>query len=123
MADHVMIVFTECQPGEDEEFNAWYDGTHVPDVLKLDGFTAVQRFRRTPTEQEEDHTYLAVWEIDGDVEAARRALATGPPRYLSPAYDGSRTSIRFYGAITNRITQSDVFVGEGVRPGSDESPT
>lgn len=114
MADHVMIVFTECRPGEDEEFNAWYTGTHVPDVLQLDGFTAVQRFRQAATEQEEGPTYLAVWEIEGDVEAARRALANGPPRFLSPSYDPARTSIRFYSAITERIGAGDVGGGAGI---------
>jgi hypothetical protein len=117
MADHVMIVFTECRPGEDEEFNAWYTGTHVPDVLRLDGFTAVQRFREAATEQEEGPTYLAVWEVEGDVEAAKRALANGPPRFLSPSHDPSRTSIRFYSAITERIAKAGL--AEDARTAAD----
>ena len=107
MADHLMVAFTECQPGADEEFNAWYTGTHLPDVLELDGFTAVQRFRQAPAGNEEGHTYLAIWEIDGDLEEARRRLASGPPRYRSPAYDRSKSVVLFYTAITERIEQPD----------------
>jgi hypothetical protein len=103
MADHIMVVFTECRPGQDDEFNAWYTDRLVPDVLKIDGFAAVQRFKKAPSDPTEGHQYLAVWEIDGNLEAAQTALETGPRRYLSPSYDATRTVVRFYTAITDRI--------------------
>lgn len=105
MGSHVMIVFTESVEGMDDEFDDWYSGTHVPDVLAIDGFTAVRRFRRVegygPAEL---RRYLAIWEIEGDLEKARRALAAGPPRAKSPAYDSSRTIVEFYSAVTDRLT-------------------
>ena len=67
------------------------------------------------TEQEEGPTYLAVWEVDGDVEAARRALAQRTPAVPQPgSYDPARTSIRFYSAITDSIGKGDVAGGDGI---------
>ena len=65
--------------GRDDEFNEWYDTTHVPDILGLDGFESAQRFRRstalnrhdTPTPE---FTYIALYEISGDPVAAVKRL-------------------------------------------------
>jgi hypothetical protein len=45
MAKHVFVVFTSAVEGRDEEFNEWYDNTHIHDVLKVPGYVAAQRFK------------------------------------------------------------------------------
>jgi hypothetical protein len=30
-------------PGREDEFNLWYDPTHLPDVLKLPGFVSARQ--------------------------------------------------------------------------------
>ena len=37
METHILLAYTECVPGTDEAFNAWYDAVHVHDVLKVPG--------------------------------------------------------------------------------------
>jgi len=102
---HLMVVFTECVEGEDGAFNEWYTGTHVPDVLALDGFVAVTRFRQAADPAgAPGRRYLAIWEIEGDLDAARRALVEGPARAKSNAYDPTKTVVEFYTPITVRIT-------------------
>ncbi|MET0992875.1 MAG: hypothetical protein ABWY20_01820, partial [Mycobacterium sp.] len=65
--------------GRDDDFNDWYDSTHVPDILALDGFVSAQRFRRSAALDRPDapaakFTYVALYEIEGDPVAAVGAL-------------------------------------------------
>ena len=45
MASHMLIVLSNPSEGQDVEYNEWYTGTHLADVLKTDGFSAAQRFK------------------------------------------------------------------------------
>src|SRR5579862_3662072 len=74
---HVMIVLGECVPGTDDQFIKWYSDTHLPDVLLVPGFVSAQAFKLTsldPPQEDAAPTYLAVYEIEGDVQAAVQEL-------------------------------------------------
>ncbi len=43
MARYSWFVFTNCTPGDDAEFNKWYDNVHIPDLLKVPGVIGCQR--------------------------------------------------------------------------------
>lgn len=65
--------------GRDDEFNEWYDSTHVPEVLAVEGFVSAQRFRRStaldrPDSPEPEFRYAALYEIEGDPMTAVKAL-------------------------------------------------
>lgn len=72
MARHVLLAYTECLPGTDEAFNAWYDAVHVHDVLAVPGFVGAQRFEAVPDMRGElpVNRYLAVYEFDTEDSAA-----------------------------------------------------
>ena len=55
------ILFSEMipPPGEDAQFNAWYDEDHIPVRMAAPGFVSGQRYRRTDGPE-----YLAVYEVD-----------------------------------------------------------
>lgn len=97
MATHMFVVFTECKPGGEAEFNDWYDNQHNPEVLKMPGFVAVQRFRVLPEPDEADppSRYLALFEIETTdiaatlAEARRRPL----PQTDTTNHDASRMVI------------------------------
>jgi hypothetical protein len=77
MARHVLLVHTQAHPGREEEFHAWYDGTHVPDVLAVPGFVSARRFRAEPSLRGDlpSHPFLALYEIEtDDLPAALTAL-------------------------------------------------
>jgi hypothetical protein len=75
---NLLLVFSDPVPGCDEEYNEWYTGTHLGEVVATPGFVAAQRFQFVSTSgQEPSHGYLAIYEVDGDIEAARAALAEG----------------------------------------------
>jgi hypothetical protein len=50
MARHTFVVFTNPTEGQEDEYNDWYDNTHLSDVLKVEGFVAAQRFKLADTE-------------------------------------------------------------------------
>lgn len=45
MASYRWVALSTPVPGQEEELERWYDAQHIPDCLKLDGFTGAQRFR------------------------------------------------------------------------------
>jgi hypothetical protein len=71
MEHGILAVQTEAKPGQEEEFNTWYDEVHVPEILATPGFDACRRYRirRSPLAPEghEDEwgKYLAIYEISG----------------------------------------------------------
>lgn len=44
MAKHKLIALSNAVPGQEAEFERWYDQQHIPDILGFDGFLSAQRF-------------------------------------------------------------------------------
>jgi hypothetical protein len=74
MEAYKMVVLTNPVPGREEEYNAWYDGRHLDDVLRCPGFVAAQRFdyATSPGSSTDapSHKYLAIYDIESDDLAA-----------------------------------------------------
>lgn len=74
MSKGVIVVLTNAATSEQEQaFNDWYDHVHVPDLLKVPGVSGARRFRvasaqATEDAEHSDHVYLAIYELDGDLE-------------------------------------------------------
>ena len=86
MARGVYVVRSRPVSADREgEFNEWYDGTHVPELLSVPGFVAARRFRRAPGAGDTGDglpEYLAVYEIEADdlatpLQEWRRRSAAG----------------------------------------------
>jgi len=58
-------------PDRAADYHRWYDETHIPEILQLDGFVSGRRFGSLG----DDGSFVAIYEIDTDVETARAALA------------------------------------------------
>jgi hypothetical protein len=70
MPSGALIVESRPQsPEELEAFNRWYDDVHLPEVLAVDGFVGARRMKSI-----DDDAWVAVYEIDGDVAAAKAKL-------------------------------------------------
>ena len=41
----IFMVFTDVDPNQEEEFNAWYDTEHISDVLAVPGVLSGARYR------------------------------------------------------------------------------
>ena len=76
---------------QDEAYNSWYDAQHIPDVLNIPGFLAVQRFDLAPSMGGKDapFRYMQIYEMDAErinetlAEAASRA---GGPKMPMPGH-------------------------------------
>ncbi|RJG41458.1 DUF4286 family protein [Mesorhizobium sp. DCY119] len=63
------VVLTNAVEGRDGEFNDWYSGTHVPDVLAVPGIVKAERFELANVQRSTlplPYRYLAIYEIETD---------------------------------------------------------
>lgn len=65
-AEHLLFAFTNPVEGHDDEFNKWYDGVHVPELLAIPGVVSAQRFEVAAPDgaPAPAHRYLAVYQLD-----------------------------------------------------------
>ena len=120
MSTHRMLVFTNPVEGREDEFHDWYDNVHIPDVLDVDGITAVTRyevshlkvgFTRVGIAERTgglNQRYLAVWEIEGELQdmfvSARNAFAEGRMR-MSDVFTDAEAYI--FSEIRAPVTSAD----------------
>ena len=71
-----MLVFTNALEGRDDDFNRWYDETHLVEVCALPEFVGARRFRLADAQVfgEQQFRYLAIYEYGGTAQEAVDAL-------------------------------------------------
>ena len=105
MAKHALMVFTNAIEGRDEEFNRWYNETHLKDVLAVEGFASAQRFRIAGVTEAAPFAYLALYELDTDEPGiAMKALgdAINAGMVISDAMD--KPSVWACAPLTEKVT-------------------
>jgi hypothetical protein len=109
MPAFIQTVVTAPVPGREDEFNRWYDDTHLPEVLAMPGFVAGQRFALTGPGATDRPRYLCVYEIEtDDLTATLAALGAAAPRMTaSEAMDQQATVIDVYQVHGKRRTARD----------------
>jgi hypothetical protein len=71
MNKYILMATVEALPGQDEEFNRWYDEEHLRDVCQVPGFISGRRFESDPASPTASPgRYLAVYELETDDPAA-----------------------------------------------------
>ena len=63
MADYILVVQLDVNEKHVKEFNALYDGEHVPNLLKVKGVKSGTRYE-LERNAEDELRYLAVYEIE-----------------------------------------------------------
>jgi hypothetical protein len=70
MPQHVFLAFTNPAGEREEPFNSWYDGHHVPEVLRYGrGFNGCRRYRLEAGARAGGFTpwrYLALYDVESD---------------------------------------------------------
>ena len=64
-----MVVFTSAADGRDEDFNDWYQNTHLKQLVGIKSIVSAQRFRFNSNivpGSEDPPRYLAIYEIETD---------------------------------------------------------
>jgi hypothetical protein len=115
MPDHIMVVLANAAPGRDDEYNSWYNESHIPEVLAVPGFVAARRYRLSDAQgvgmPEPTHRYLVVFEIEGDAASAMERLqaevASGA--IVAPdVVDHESVTPWIFTPITERVTSGNV---------------
>lgn len=65
MPSYTLVVMSQPVEGREEEYNAWYTGRHLDDVLRLPGLVSARRYK-LGKDQVASHPYLALYNIETD---------------------------------------------------------
>ncbi|HKV55364.1 MAG TPA: hypothetical protein VJN94_12070 [Candidatus Binataceae bacterium] len=115
MAKYTFVVLTNATAGKDDEFNQWYNGQHIPDVLSVPGFVCAQRFRLAETQmgdKNKPHKYLALYEIEtNDLPAVLKEMqARGgtADMVMSDAIDMKSVAAYIFTPAAEKVMSKDV---------------
>ena len=115
MPTSVFVVHTNAVEGDDEEFNAWYNDTHLGDIVAVPGITRARRYVPAAAANQalkdqgftplEGFDYLAIYEIEGDPEAAITAMnaAVSAGMHISSTL-ASKVYATVYSPLTEWVT-------------------
>ena len=113
MAKFKFYGFTNPVAGREDEFNAWYDTTHLADLLKVPGILSAQRFRLTEEQRAagpHPYRYLAVYDCEaesvGSVISELKARSGTERMPISDSMDTERMMF-FFEPITDVIHRAD----------------
>ena len=110
MATYKFVVLTNPKPGQDAEYNRWYDEVHLGDVVDVPGFVGAQRFAIEDAAHFSGYRYLSIYDIECDdpkpVFEALMARAGTDAMALSPALDPD-ASTSLWRAIGPVVTKKD----------------
>jgi hypothetical protein len=115
MAKYTLVVLSNPTAGKESEFNEWYDKVHVPDVLRVPGFVAAQRFKLAGPQLNDaprPHRYLALYEIDTDdiqasIDELRRRAGTAE-MLISDAIDIKGVFGAMFSPVAEQVLAKDV---------------
>jgi hypothetical protein len=103
----LLLVFSSPTEGDDEAYNAFFNQVHLPEMVATPGVVSAQRFRIEPSAGAEGlpGRYLAIYEIDGDLEAVKAAVVAGRQHRtpLPPTVVGPRSY--WVAAASERVTE------------------
>jgi hypothetical protein len=70
LSRHLLVVLANATEGSDEEFNRWYDGVHLPQLLAIPGLVSARRYRLDQRQMRGTRSrpfeYLTLYEIESD---------------------------------------------------------
>ena len=61
----INVMETNCNPAREDEYNEWYDGIHIPDILATPGFVRARRYVHKEF-RDGRGKYMAIYEIETD---------------------------------------------------------
>lgn len=101
MGKYILIVTANAQPGEDDEFNRWYDDQHLGDVCQVPGVAGAKRFSSDPSSPHPTPAnYMTIYDLETDdpgavvAEISRRGAVGEFP--VSPALDATSAQLTIY---------------------------
>jgi hypothetical protein len=110
MPSAVLIVYTNpLTPDREADFNAWYDRTHLPEVLAVEGFVAASRYRLSDAQakgtESPVHRFMSIYEVEtDDLQGALDTLMRSATNLdMGDSLDFSTASAVLWEEITPRV--------------------
>ena len=116
MAKYTFVVLSNpTTPGQEAEYNEWYNKIHIPDVLNVPGFVAAQRFTLADAQLGDGphaHRYLALYEIETDdakttLKELQKRVGTAD-MVMSDGIDMKGISAGLFEPVAERVLAKDV---------------
>jgi hypothetical protein len=116
MSKYTFVVLSNpTTPGQEAEYNEWYNKVHIPDVLNVPGFVAAQRFKVADAQLGNGtpaHRYLALYEIETDdprrsLDDLKKRIGTAD-MVMSDAIDMKGISAALFKPVAERVRAKDV---------------
>lgn len=60
----ILAVWNDCKPGEEDAYERWYLGEHLPERLSIPGFRWGRRYRRLAGASHALPEYMTYYEVD-----------------------------------------------------------
>ena len=100
MTEYIQTVRSRALPGREAEYREWYLTTHLPAVLRIDGFVSGELLRLV-AESDQPAEFLCVYRLETDDLATTQAttLAAGALMSPSQAMDRSATQVDVFERI------------------------
>jgi len=115
MAKYTFVVMTNPVAGKEAEFNEWYNGQHIPDLLNVPGFVGAQRFRLADAqlggEASRAYKYLALYEIETeDLAGTLKELRTRGSADIVPSdsIDMKNVGTFVFTPVAEKVMASEV---------------
>ena len=111
MTRHLRMAFGNALEGLDDDFNRWYNDTHLGQILEIPGYMAAQRFELSSTQVISNPPYkcVALYEVETDDLARTSDDLMLKPREELPvthAWDYDNCATWWYTPITDRVVQA-----------------
>ena len=103
-----MLVFIRPLDGKEEEFNQWYNNTHLQEVVAVEGFISAQRYALTEAQQipDQDYKYLAMYELEDESVATtiENLLAASGTMDMGDSADLASAKVSVFTSITDIVS-------------------
>jgi hypothetical protein len=111
---HILTKVLCNDPAREDEWDAWYDEQHVPDMLSCGAFGTMSRWQRTPRARVGSN-FLTLYDVSTDTvdEAVERSAAT-----LAEIVAAGRKHEAHVGALTVTLRPTGRHAGAGYRRNS-----
>jgi hypothetical protein len=109
MPKYKFIVFSKPVEGREEEYNDWYQNTHLREVCETPGFVAAQRYKlgHDMAGDGSAYPYCALYDIEADdwsqPFAALADSANGGGMFMSEAIDLSTVKADIYEVFGDEV--------------------
>ncbi|MGA9870514.1 MAG: hypothetical protein WBQ44_05130 [Rhodococcus sp. (in: high G+C Gram-positive bacteria)] len=94
MRQYIQTVRSRALAGREDEYRAWYVGTHISEVMALGGYTSAEFYSDTAGSTD----FLCIYKLETDDLPIMQAAmaAAGPSMTPSEAMDVPATQIEFF---------------------------